>query len=122
AVTDHLAATWEAAAGLTTFGEAALAALERAVEDGTLARADVDHEAWRELAAGASWRTLRERLDEIGLRVTWDAEPARTPDGHYQVRGGIGYAIAKSLAAAPFADVLWMETKTADLDEARAFA
>ena len=31
----------------------------------------------------------------------------------YQVQGGIDYAIAKSLAAAPFADLLWMETKTA---------
>jgi isocitrate lyase len=38
------------------------------------------------------------------------------------VRGGVPYAIAKSLAAAPFADVLWMETKTADLGEAREFA
>ena len=38
------------------------------------------------------------------------------------MRGGIPYAIAKSLAAAPFADLLWMETKTADLDDAREFA
>jgi isocitrate lyase len=46
----------------------------------------------------------------------------KTPDGYYQVQGGIDYAIAKSLAAAPFADLLWMETKTADLDDAREFA
>jgi isocitrate lyase len=38
------------------------------------------------------------------------------------VRGGIPYAITKSLAAAPFADLLWMETKTANLDDAREFA
>jgi isocitrate lyase len=38
------------------------------------------------------------------------------------VRGGIEYAIAKSLAVAPFADILWMETKTADLTYARQFA
>ncbi|MBW8710427.1 MAG: isocitrate lyase, partial [Mycobacterium sp.] len=37
-------------------------------------------------------------------------------------RGGIPYAVAKSLAAAPFADILWMETKTADLADAREFA
>jgi isocitrate lyase len=58
----------------------------------------------------------------MGLRVEWDPERARTPEGYYQVRGGTGYAIAKSLAAAPYADILWMETKTADLDEAREFA
>jgi len=38
------------------------------------------------------------------------------------VRGGIAYAIAKSLAAAPFADILWMETATANLGDAREFA
>src|SRR6201987_2090311 len=46
----------------------------------------------------------------------------RTPEGYSQVRGGIPYAIAKSLAAAPFADILWMETKTADLADAKQFA
>ena len=49
-------------------------------------------------------------------------ELAKTPEGYYQVRGGIDYAIAKSLAVAPFADLLWMETKTADLADARQFA
>src|SRR5262249_17310380 len=57
-----------------------------------------------------------------GVHVLWDCEHAKTPDGYYQVRGGIDYAIAKSLAAAPYADVLWMETKTADLHDAKTFA
>src|SRR5207244_4951062 len=39
-----------------------------------------------------------------------------------QIQAGIDYAILKSLAVAPFADVLWMETKTADLENARKFA
>lgn len=52
----------------------------------------------------------------------WDPGSARTLEGYYQVQGGIDYAIAKSLAAAPFADLLWMETKTADLADARRFA
>ena len=42
-------------------------------------------------------------------------ELAKTPEGYYQVQGGLEYAIAKSLAAAPFADILWMETATADI-------
>ena len=58
----------------------------------------------------------------MGISVVWDCEHAKTPDGYYQVRGGLDYAIAKSLAAAPYADVLWMETKTADLHEAKRFA
>ncbi len=58
----------------------------------------------------------------MGIRVTWDSELPKTPEGLYQVQGGIDYAIAKSLAAAPFADILWMETKTADLADAKQFA
>jgi isocitrate lyase len=38
------------------------------------------------------------------------------------VQGGLEYAVAKSLAAAPFADILWMETATANLHEAKEFA
>jgi len=46
----------------------------------------------------------------------------RTSEGFYRVRGGISSAIARGLAYAPYADVLWCETSTPDLDEARTFA
>jgi len=46
----------------------------------------------------------------------------RTPEGFYRVRDGLEPVIARSLAYAPYADVLWFETSTPDLDEARAFA
>jgi len=58
----------------------------------------------------------------MGIRVAWDCELPKTPEGFYQIQGGIDYAITKSLAAAPFADLLWMETKTADLEDAARFA
>ena len=77
---------------------------------------------WRTFAARAPLYTAREKARELGADVAWDPERAKTPEGYCQVRGGIPYAIAKSLAAAPFADILWMETKTADLAEAREFA
>ncbi len=54
-----------------------------------------------------------------------DAEFAtgeRTPEGFFRVRDGLEAAIARSLAYAPYADVLWFETSTPDLGEARAFA
>ena len=38
------------------------------------------------------------------------------------VQGGIDYAISKSLAVAPFSDLIWMETKTANLAYAKKFA
>jgi isocitrate lyase len=52
----------------------------------------------------------------------WDPELPRTPDGYYRFRGGSAPAIVRSIAAAPFADLLWMETATADLEDARTFA
>ncbi|HEX4898155.1 MAG TPA: isocitrate lyase, partial [Candidatus Limnocylindrales bacterium] len=70
----------------------------------------------------ASWYEIRAKARELGVDVVWDAELAQTPEGYYQVQGGIPYAVAKSLAAAPYADLLWMETKTADLEDAKEFA
>jgi isocitrate lyase len=46
----------------------------------------------------------------------------RTAEGFYRVRDGLATAIARSLAYAPYADVLWFETSTPDLDEAAEFA
>jgi isocitrate lyase len=46
----------------------------------------------------------------------------RTTEGFYRVRDGVESAIARSLAYAPYADVLWFETSTPDIDEARRFA
>ena len=46
----------------------------------------------------------------------------RTPEGFFRVRGGIEAAIARGVAYAPYADILWCETSTPDLDEARTFA
>jgi isocitrate lyase len=46
----------------------------------------------------------------------------RTPEGFFHVRGGIEQAIARGLAYAPYADLIWCETSTPDLDEARRFA
>jgi isocitrate lyase len=111
---------WQADAGLETYGDAVaelLAFREREGEPLDMKAAD-----WREFAKAASLYAAREKARELGADVPWDCERAKTPEGYYQVRGGIPYAIAKSLAAAPFADILWMETKTADLDDARDFA
>lgn len=46
----------------------------------------------------------------------------RTYEGYYTVRNGIEAAIARGLAYAPYADLLWFETSTPDLNEARQFA
>lgn len=46
----------------------------------------------------------------------------RTPEGYFRVQDGIESAIARGLAYAPYADLIWCETSTPDLGEAREFA
>ncbi|WP_026357182.1 isocitrate lyase ICL2 [Mycobacterium sp. 141] len=111
---------WQDDAGLQTYGDAVAELLEFRTREGE--QSAMTATDWRKFAKGASLYTAREKAKELGADVGWDPERVKTPEGYYQIRGGIPYAIAKSLAAAPFADILWMETKTADLDDAREFA
>jgi len=46
----------------------------------------------------------------------------RTPEGYFRVRTGIESAIARALAYAPYADLLWFETSKPDMQEAKQFA
>jgi isocitrate lyase len=47
----------------------------------------------------------------------------RTPEGfHYLCRTGLERSVARGLAYAPYADMIWMETSTPDLEQARLFA
>jgi isocitrate lyase len=46
----------------------------------------------------------------------------RTPEGFYQATGGLDMAINRGLSYAPYADLIWCETSTPDLEEARLFA
>ncbi|OBJ10252.1 isocitrate lyase [Mycobacterium sp. 1165196.3] len=119
-VESRFVAAWEDDAGLMTYGEAVAEVLEFDASEGEPADMSVDE--WRAFAARASLYSAKTKAKELGVDPGWDCELSKTPEGYYQIRGGIPYAIAKSLAAAPFADILWMETKTADLADAKQFA
>ena len=111
---------WQNDAGLETYGEAVADLLEFREREGE--SLDMSAADWRTFAATAPLYEARRKAQELRADAGWDCERAKTPEGYYQLRGGIPYAIAKSLAAAPFADILWMETKTADLADAKQFA
>jgi isocitrate lyase len=46
----------------------------------------------------------------------------RTPEGYFHLRSGLESAIARGLAYAPYADLIWFETSTPDMEEAAEFA
>jgi len=71
------------------------------------------------------------RTDSLAANLlTTDVDPRdeefltgeRSPEGFYYVMPGIETAVARGLAYAPYADLIWCETATPDLEEARIFA
>ena len=112
--------TWEVEAGLMTYAQAVAEQMEFAIEEGRSLDMTIDE--WFDFAKHSSHQHAKERAKLMGIDAVWDCELSRTPEGYYQVKGGIEYAIAKSLAVAPYADLIWMETKTANYEEAREFA
>ena len=117
---DALAEAWHRTSGLATYAQAVADQLALRSSEGESFAMDTGE--WLRFARSTDTDTAREQATEMGLDVAWDSEVARTTEGYHQVQGGIPYAVAKSLAVAPFCDLLWMETKTADLDDAREFA
>ncbi len=117
---DAFIGEWQTQAGLKTLAEAIADQIEFRRDEESAP--DISRGDWLAFASRASWYEIRARARELGVDVIWDAELAQTPEGYYQVQGGIPYAVAKSLAAAPYCDILWMETKTADLADAKEFA
>ncbi|MGB0034760.1 MAG: isocitrate lyase [Candidatus Acidiferrales bacterium] len=71
----------------------------------------------------------RTDADSAGL-VTSDVDPRdreflsgeRTTEGFFRTRAGLDAAIARGIAYAPYADILWCETSKPDIEEARLFA
>jgi isocitrate lyase len=71
------------------------------------------------------------RTDSLGANlITTDVDPRdeefltgeRSPEGFYYMQPGIDTAVARGLAYAPYADLIWCETATPSLEEARIFA
>lgn len=71
------------------------------------------------------------RTDANGAHLlTTDIDPVdrefltgeRTPEGFFRIRGGLDSAIARGLAYAPYADMIWCETSEPNIEEARRFA
>jgi isocitrate lyase len=111
---------WQGEAELRTYRQAVAEAIAFGTSHGE--SFELSPEQWLDFSKHASWYAAREKAKALEIDVPWDCELAKTPEGYYQVQGGIEFAIAKSLAAAPFADILWMETATANLEEAKEFA
>jgi isocitrate lyase len=111
---------WLAEASLSRYPHAVADVIDFRASEGE--PSDMRAAEWLNFANRTSFHAARAKARSMGADISWDCEVSKTAEGYYQVQGGIEYAIARSLAVAPFADLLWMETKTADLADARRFA
>jgi isocitrate lyase len=117
-------------------------AVERAINASSLTDKKSAYETYLSAVAGKSNNETREiAKDILGSDVAWDwdrtcslclipflhrpTNPSvvpRTKEGYYHFTGGLSPAIKRALAFAPYSDLLWLETKTPSLSEAKFFA
>ena len=112
--------TWLAQAGIKLYSTTLADALraQTSASPATLAKlaARVAHASHKDALAIAQ--------KEFGLRGApfWDWDAPRTVEGYYRYQGGTQCAINRAVAFAPYADLLWMETKSPIFAQAREFA
>lgn len=78
----------------------------------------------RSKVAHASHKKAMAIAKEFGIKDVpyWNWDSPRTREGYYRYQGGTQCAINRAVAFAPFADLLWMETKSPILKQAKEFA
>jgi len=111
---------WAEKAGIRTYADAVAQAMEIRIQNHD--KLPMSVERWKRFANGVSYDEARDRARSMGIDIFWDWDLPRTPEGYYQVTGGRDMAIARGLAMAPFADLVWRETAKPDLKDDRDWA
>ncbi|KAF9074994.1 isocitrate lyase [Rhodocollybia butyracea] len=116
---DDLEKEWTDTHHLCTFNQA----VEQEINRSTIADKAAAVNAYLTAATGRSLSDTREiAKDLLGAHIFWDCDITRTREGYYHVTGGVEPAVKRAIAFAPYADLLWLETKMPDLEQARSFA
>lgn len=108
---------WTLKANLVLYSDAVSAELKR---KGTSASKIAE---WSKISMGQSHEQARALAKkQFGIDIFWDWDMPRTREGFYRYQGGTKCAINRAVAYAPYADLLWMETKSPILAQAKEFA
>ncbi|BCS24559.1 isocitrate lyase 1 [Aspergillus puulaauensis] len=110
---------WVAKAGLKLFGDAVVDAINKS----PLPNKQALVEEFRKTSKGKSnseARAIAKGITGTDIHFDWDAP--RTREGYYRYQGGTQCAINRAVAYAPFADLIWMESKLPDYAQAKEFA
>ncbi|KAK9349830.1 isocitrate lyase [Lipomyces doorenjongii] len=110
---------WIAAAGIMSYNDAVIAAIKTS----SLSNKDALVSKLVSETRGKSNDAARAIAKKLaGIEIYWNWDAPRTREGYYRIQGGIQYAVARAVAYAPFADLLWMESKYPDYAQAEQFA
>ncbi|KAJ6623143.1 isocitrate lyase [Mycena sp. CBHHK59/15] len=116
---DALEQQWTDANPLCTFNQA----VEKAILQSSIEDKDGAYKSYLAAVTGKSNSESREvAADILGKPVFWDWDFPRTREGYYHTTGGVEAAIKRAMIFAPYADLIWLETKEPDIEQARYFA
>lgn len=110
---------WTTQAGLKLFNEAVI----DAINDGVHVNKKGLIDQYLNAVKGKSNNEARAIAKGItGADIHWDWDAPRTREGYYRYQGGTQCAVNRAVAFAPFADLIWMESKLPDFKQAKGFA
>ncbi|KAI9204571.1 isocitrate lyase [Polychytrium aggregatum] len=109
---------WVQDAGLMTYGEAVVHAIRTSShprKDGLVAE-------WNQKYRKLSQTEAHALAVSLGFDPYWNAEHARVREGYYRYQASTQCCVMRAVAYAPYADLLWMETKSPIFAQAKEFA
>ncbi|KKK17557.1 isocitrate lyase AcuD [Aspergillus rambellii] len=110
---------WVSRAGLKLFNEAVIEAINKS----SLANKKSLAEQYLKAVKGKSNTEARAIAKGLtGTEIYWNWDAPRTREGFYRYQGGTQCAVNRAVAYAPFADLIWMESKLPDYAQAKEFA
>lgn len=110
---------WNAQAGLKLFHQAVADTINAGVH---VNKAGLIEEFNRQAKgkSNSEARAIAKGLTGVDVHFDWDAP--RTREGYYRYEGGCQCAVMRACAYAPYADMIWMESKLPDFEQAKEFA
>ncbi|KAK5942520.1 isocitrate lyase 1 [Knufia obscura] len=110
---------WNEQAHLKLYDDAVIDAINQGVH---VNKQDLVNQ-YKQAAKGKSNSECRAIAKGItGVDIHWDWDSPRTREGYYRLQGGVECAINRAIAYAPYADLIWMESKLPDFKQAVQFA
>lgn len=110
---------WIAQAGLKLFDEAVADTINAGVHVDKQGLID-EFKKQSKGKSNAEARAIAKGLTGVDVHFNWDA--ARTREGYYRYQGGCACAVMRSASFAPYCDLVWMESKMPEYEQAKEFA